>query len=425
MKQYCVISAPPGTYSGYGARSRDFIKAIYELKKDEWDIQILPQRWGNTSWGFLEDFKEEWGWMIPLLLKGPMQRQPDIWFQITVPNEFQQVGKVNIGVTAGIETTLCDPSWIEGCNRMNVTLVSSVHARTVLQSTSYRKNDAPGVEVRLEKPVEVLFEGVDLNKYFHIPDDNLTETDLVLDLDEIKEDFCFLYVGHWLQGDLGEDRKNTGKMIQVFLETFKGKKNKPGFILKTSHATSCIMDRDETLKKINDIRSSFGTEDLPNLYLLHGDLDDEDVNNLYNHPKVKAMVSFAKGEGYGRPLAEFCLTKKPVIASGWSGQLDFLSKDFSVLLPGSLTPVHPSAQSANLILPESLWFTPDYGAASKVLEDVYKNYKKYEEKAKRQGHKIKTEFSYDNMVLFLSTYLNKYVPKQVELKLPQLKKIAL
>ena len=425
MKQYCVISAPPDTYSGYGARSRDFIKAIYELKKDEWDIQIMPQRWGNTSWGFLEDFKEEWGWMIPLLLKGQMTRQPDIWFQITIPNEFQQVGKVNIGVTAGIETTICDPSWIEGCNRMNATFVSSVHAKTVLETTSFKKNDAPGVEVKLEKPVEVLFEGVDLNQYFHIKDEDLPETDLILDLDEIEEDFCFLYVGHWLQGDLGEDRKNTGKMIQVFLETFKNKKIKPALVLKTSHATSCIMDRDETLKKIEDVRSSFGTENLPNIYLLHGDLEDEDMNHLYNHPKMKAFVSFTKGEGYGRPLAEFCLTKKPVIASGWSGQLDFLSREFSVLLPGMLTPVHPSAQSANLILSEALWFTPDYGAASKALEDVFQNYKKYEEKAKRQGHKIKTEFSYDSMVLFLSSYLDTHVPKQVQLKLPQLKKISL
>jgi len=424
MKQYCVISAPPDTYSGYGARSRDFIKALYELKKDEWDIQIMPQRWGNTSWGFLEDFKEEWGWMIPLLLKGQMTRQPDIWFQITIPNEFQQVGKVNIGVTAGIETTVCDPSWIEGCNRMDATFVSSTHAKTVLQTTSFRKNDTPGVEIRLEKPVEVLFEGVDLNQYFHIKDEDLPETELVSELDEIKEEFCFLHVGHWLQGDLGEDRKNTGKMIEVFLNTFKDKKVKPALVLKTSHATSCIMDRDETLKKIEDVRSSFGTENLPNIYLLHGDLDDEDINHLYNHPKMKAFVSFTKGEGYGRPLAEFCLAKKPMIASGWSGQLDFLSREFSVLLPGSLTPVHPSAQSANLILPESLWFTPDYGAASKALEDVFQNYKKYEEKAKRQGHKIKTEFSYDNMVLFLSTYLERYVPKQVKLKLPQLKKIS-
>ena len=424
-RPYCVISAPPTTYSGYGARSRDFNKAIYELKKDAWDIRIMPQRWGNTSWGFIEDNKEEWGWMIPLLLKGPLTTQPDIWFQITVPNEFQHVGKVSIGVTAGIETTICDVAFIEGCNRMDLTLVSSVHAKTVLQSTSYAKKDDPAYEMKLQKPVEVLFEGVDLNKYFYITDNDLPETDLVVDLDDIKEEFCYLYVGHWLQGDLGEDRKNTGKMIQVFLETFKGKKKKPALIMKTSSTTNCIMDRDEMLKKINAVKDTVVGNDLPNVYLLHGDLEDEDINCLYNHPKVKAMISFAKGEGYGRPLAEFCLSKKPVIASGWSGQLDFLDKEFSILLPGTLTETHPSAHSQGLIIPGALWFTPDYGAASKVLEDVHQNYKKYEEKGKRQGHKIKTEFSYDNMVLFLSAYLGKYVPKQVELKLPQLKKISL
>ena len=422
MKQYCVISAPPDTYSGYGARSRDFIKAIYELKKDEWDIQIIPQRWGNTSWGFLEDFKEEWGWMIPLLLKSPMTRQPDVWFQITVPSEFQAVGKVNIGVTAGIETTVCDSSWIEGCNRMNAIFVSSVHAKTVLEATTFAKKDDPNFQIKLQKPVEVLFEGVDLNKYFHISDEDLPETDLVSDLDEIEEDFCYLYVGHWLQGEIGEDRKNTGKLVQVFLETFKGKKKKPALIMKTSSATSCIMDRDEMLRKIDIIREAVGG-DLPNIYLLHGEMDDEDMNYLYNHPKVKAFVSFTKGEGYGRPLAEFCTSKKPIITSGWSGHIDFLSKEFSVLLPGKLTETHPSAHSNTLILPGSSWFTVDYNAASKALEDVYSNYKKYEEMGKRQGHKIKSEFSYDNMVLFLSAYLAKYVPKQPKLVLPQLKKI--
>ena len=426
MKQYCVISAPPDTYSGYGARSRDFIKALYELKKDEWDIQIMPQRWGSTSWGFLEDYKEEWGWMIPLLLKEPLTRQPDYWFQITIPNEFQHVGKVSIGVTAGIETTVCDASWLEGCNRMDLTLVSSQHAKSVLQATTYGKQENPNEVLKLVKPVEVLFEGVDLNKYFSIADDELPETDLVLDLDEIKEEFCYLFVGHWLQGDLGEDRKNVSRMIYTFLDTFKGKKNKPALILKTSSSTTCIMDREEILKKIDAVRNLVQGSDLPNIYLLHGDLDDEDMNNLYNHPKVKAMISFAKGEGYGRPLAEFCLSKKPVIASGWSGQVDFLDGQFAVLIPGELTPTHPSAQSQGLILPGALWFTIDHNLAAKAMEDVFAHYKKYEERGKRQGHKIKTEFSFDNMVLFLKGYLDKYanVPKQVEFKLPQLTKIA-
>jgi glycosyltransferase involved in cell wall biosynthesis len=426
MKQYCVISAPPDTYSGYGARSRDFIKALYELKKDEWDIQIMPQRWGNTSWGFLEDYKEEWGWMIPLLLKGPLTKQPDYWFQITIPNEFQHVGKVSIGVTAGIETTVCDASWLEGCNRMDLTLVSSQHAKSVLQATSYGKKENPNEILKLEKPVEVLFEGVDLNKYLFIADEELPETDLVLDLDEIKEEFCYLFVGHWLQGEFGEDRKNVSRMIYTFLDTFKGKKNKPALILKTSSSTTCIMDREEILKKIDAVRNLVQGTDLPNIYLLHGDLDDEDMNNLYNHPKVKAMISFAKGEGYGRPLAEFCLSKKPVIASGWSGQVDFLDGEFAVLVSGELTQTHPSAQSQGLILPGALWFTIDHNLAAKAMEDVFAHYKKYEERGKRQGHKIKTEFSFDNMVLFLKGYLDKYanVPKQVEFKLPQLTKIG-
>ena len=426
MKQYCVISAPPDTYSGYGARSRDFIKALYELKKDEWDIRIMPQRWGNTSWGFLEDYKEEWGWMIPLLLKEPLTQQPDYWFQVTIPNEFQHVGKVSIGVTAGIETTVCDASWLEGCNRMDLTLVSSNHAKAVLQSTSYGKKENPNETIKLEKPVEVLFEGADLNKYFFIANKDLPKTDLVLDLDKIKEEFCYLFVGHWLQGEFGEDRKNVGKMIHTFLETFKGKKSKPALILKTSSSTTCIMDREEILKKIDLIRNLVQGSDLPNIYVLHGDLDDEDMNNLYNHPKVKAMISFAKGEGYGRPLAEFCLSKKPVIASGWSGQIDFLNGEFAVLIPGQLTQTHPSAQSQGLILPGALWFTIDHNLAAKAMEDVFTHYKKYEDRGKRQGHKIKTEFSFDNMVLFLKGYLDKYanVPKQVEFKLPQLTKIG-
>ena len=427
MKKYCVISAPPDTYSGYGARSRDFIKAIYELKKDEWDIQVIPQRWGSTPWGFINDNREEWGWMEPLFLKTPLTRQPDVWFQITVPNEFQTVGKVNIGVTAGIETTLCDASWIEGCNRMNVTLVSSRHAKSVFEQSAFTQKDGDRIvrEIKLERPVEVLFEGVDLNKYFHIADEDLEETDLVLDLDTIQESFCYLFVGHWLQGDLGEDRKNVGKLIQVFLETFKGKKTKPALILKTSNATSCIMDREEILSRINKIRDFVGGKDLPNIYLVHGEMDDKDLNDLYNHSKVKAMVSFTKGEGYGRPLAEFCLTKKPVIAPAWSGHTDFLSSEFSILLPGQLTQMHPSAKVDKMLLAESGWFTVDYAVAAKELQNVYESYEKYQTLGKRQGHKVKTEFSFDNMALFLTTYLDKYVPKQVEFKLPQLKKIEI
>lgn len=428
MKQFCVISAPPDTYSGYGARSRDFIKALYELKKDEWDIKIISQRWGSTPWNFIEDNRDEWGWMYDLTIQGnQLPKQPDVWIQITVPNEFQPVGKYNIGVTAGIETTVCDPSWIEGCNRMNMVLVSSTHAKQVFEASAFEQRDqntqAVIRAIKLEKPVEVLFEGVDLNKYFYIAPEDMPKTELVADLSSIKESFAYLYVGHWLQGHLGEDRKNTSLLIKLFLETFKDKKTKPALILKTSHAGSCIMDRDEVLKKIDQIRETVVGKDLPNIYLIHGELDDSDINDLYNHPKVKAFISLTKGEGYGRPLAEFCLSKKPVITTGWSGHIDFLNPEFSILLPGQLTQVHQSAVVQNMILPEAAWFSVDTAAASKAMIEVYEDYSKYEVMGKRQGHKIKAEFNFDNMVLLLKTYLEKYVPKPMVLKLPQLKKI--
>lgn len=427
MKQFCVISCPLDTYSGYGARSRDFVKAIYELKKDDWEFSILSQRWGQTPWGYIKDNKEEWNWVTPLINQsGQLNRQPDIWIQITVPNEFQPIGKYNIGVTAGIETTICDVSWIEGINRMDKTLASSVHAKEVFEKSIFERRDQQNnaVEViKLKKPVDILFEGLDLNKYFYIADEDLEETDLVLELDEIKENFCYLFVGHWMQGEIGEDRKNVSLMIKTFFETFEGRKNKPGLVIKTSSAGSSIMDREEILNRINQIRTIVGG-DLPNVYLLHGELDDKDINDLYNHGKIKAMINITKGEGYGRPLLEFTMSKKPIIASGWSGHTDFLNQEFNCLISGELKPVHSSAVVPNMILAESHWFSPDISQVTRYLKDVFENYEKYQELSKRQSHISKTKFSFEEMKNLLNTYLD-VIPKPVAIQLPTLKKIQL
>jgi len=184
------------------------------------------------------------------------------------------------------------------------------------------------------------------------------------------------------------------------------------------------MDKEEMLDKIRKIEESIGG-DLPNVYLLHGELTDEEINELYNHPKVKAHVSFTKGEGYGRPLLEASITGKPVIAPGYSGHLDFLDQEMSILLPGQITQIHPSAVVQDMLIPESGWFTVDYKKASDTLEDVYKNYKKYVDGAKKQSYRSRTEFSLEKMSEKLLDILENKVPKKVELKLPELKKIEL
>jgi len=194
--------------------------------------------------------------------------------------------------------------------------------------------------------------------------------------------------------------------------------------LKTSSVGSSIMDRDMLLEKIDQIRKSVDSKDLPNVYLLHGELEDEDMNNLYNHPKVKAMVYLGHGEGFGRPLLEFSVLKKPIITTAWSGHTDFLYMEFTAMVGGELKQIHPSAVVQNMLLPESQWFYADEKQATFYLKDVYEKYDKYVEKAKRQSHKSKTEFSFEKMKELLDTHLKK-VPEVQGLKLPQLKKIEI
>ena len=406
-----VISCPIDTYSGYGARSRDLVKAL--LKTEKYDVKILSQRWGNTRFGYLNDHNER---ELTSLIIPQLTAKPQVWMQVTVPNEFQPVGEYNIGVTAGIETTICDPSWIEGLNRMNLNLVSSNHAKETFERSKFNieENGQLKGTVQLEKPIEVLFEGADLQKYF--------PTTSNFDLSEVEENFAFLFVGHWLQGDFGQDRKNVGYMIKAFLEVFKNKKKQPALILKTQAANASILDRDNLLKKIDDIRKSVkGT--LPNIYLIHGEMSDEDINHLYNHSKVKAMVSFTKGEGFGRPLLEFSLVNKPIIASNWSGHIDFLDKEFTYQVTGQLTNVHPSAAVDKMLLKESQWFTPDDISAGTALRTVFEDYKKALELAKRQGYKSRTSFSFDKMVERLQEIFSNNLPvfpEEVALQLPKL-----
>jgi glycosyltransferase involved in cell wall biosynthesis len=428
MKNTFVISCPIDTYSGYGSRSRDLVKALINL--DKYNVKIMPQRWGNTPWGFIEDHQEEWGFLQSHILTGNLTEQPDVWAQITVPNEFQPIGKYNIGITAGIETTICAPQWLEGMNRMNLNLVSSEHAKKVFQDSKFQKQDEKTKQVigniELTAPIEVLFEGVDITKYFA---SSLTPaSEIGQALNEVKEDFAFLFTGHWLQGDIFHDRKDVGGLVKIFLESFKNKSKKPALILKTMSGPTSIVDRDNILKKLDAIRKSVNSKNLPNIYLFHGEISDDEMNQLYNHSKIKAMVSFTKGEGFGRPLLEFTQTKKPVIAPNWSGQTDFLNSEFASLIPGTLNNIHPSAQVQDMLIEGSQWFTVDYGFAGGLLRDYFENYKRYQDNGKRLAHYCKTNFSFEKMQEKLDTILTVNVPefpKQVQLKLPQLKKIEL
>ena len=179
------------------------------------------------------------------------------------------------------------------------------------------------------------------------------------------------------------------------------------------------------IKKINHIKDRI-QGDLPNIYLLHGEMTNEEMNLLNNDPKVKAFISFTKGEGFGRPLLESSITGKPVLASAWSGHLDFLKSDYNILIGGELKNVHPSAAN-QFILKESQWFNIDTNVASRAMKEIFKNYKKYIQKTRKQTQHVKENFSYQKMTEKLNSLLPNNIeaaPQMQQLKLPKLKKIG-
>ena len=434
MKKLMLICAPVTSRSGYGDHARDLVRAF--MRDDKYDIKIIDVRWGDCPRNALNP--KDWNdkLMLDCILPMPPQlnQQPDIYVDIRIPNEFETFGKFNIGITAGVETTAVSADWLQHCNKMDLIIVPSEHSKGGFVNSVYDKvNNLPDGKqekigsLTLEKPMEVLFEGIRDNifKPLDVKDIDKKVLDMVNGL--ISEKFAFLFVGQWIKGGYGKDRKDIGKLIKVFYESFANKKNKPALILKTSGATFSILDKSKILKKIEKIKEMFPVDwDFPNVYLLHGDMTNEELNSLYNHPKVKTMVSFTHGEGFGRPLLEASMTGLPVMTTAWSGQLDFLNDGKSILLPGSLKQIPKSAVWENILIPESQWFNVDEKQAYNAFNYIFENQGEIKRKGESLMYENREKFTMDKMADKLDEIMEKYIgnaPSQVSLKLPKLKKV--
>ena len=420
-KPILVFQAPIATRSGYGDHSRDILKSLFEL--DKYDVKIVPTRWGNTPQDQI-DPQSEFGKKILQNIVTKVDRQIDIFIQVSVANEFKKVGKYNIGITAGVETTVAPQEFIVGGNNMDLIITPSEFTKETLIKTTFTQVDKQTQqkvgELKLTKPVEVLFEGVDTTIFDGKSSESI--------LDSVDTDFNFLFVGHWLAGDLGHDRKDVGMMIKTFCTVFKGlpKNQQPGLILKSSHAGFSVGERETISKKVKDLTNEYG-DSCPPVHLVWGDLTEQQLNSLYNDDKVKAKIMFTKGEGYGRPLAEFATTGKPIIVSNWSGYKDFLPEQNTVYLEGELKEVHQSSQN-KFLLKEAKWFYVDYSKAAAKIFDVHKNYKTYLSKSKGLKTNINSNFTLSKMTEKLGSILKEYVkvepqPQHIEMKLPEIKKL--
>jgi glycosyltransferase involved in cell wall biosynthesis len=385
MKKKILIKAPIHTRSGYGEQSRFALRAL-RSREDLFDIFIQPIEWGKTSW-VCED-TEERRWIDTTIEKtiAFIQHggQFDVSFQITIPNEWQNIAPVNVGFTAGMETTKVSHQWIQKGNEMNGIVVVSDHSKNTYVNSVYtgvnEQNNQP-VELRLETPITTV--NYPVKKFENTPE-------LPLDL---EFDFNFLALAQ-----MGP-RKNVPNTIKWFIEEFKDEE--VGLIVKTNMAKNCLMDREKVFHDLRKFIIEQAPEHKCKVYLLHGDMGDDEIHSLFVHPKIKSLLTLTHGEGFGLPIFEAAYSEMPIIAPGWSGHLDFLvnkktGKSEFYNVEYDIQPIPEHVLWDGVIIKDSMWAYPREHSAKQKMRECFANFKEAKTTAVKLSKRLHKNLSEEN-----------------------------
>jgi len=375
-KKRVLIRAPLLTISGYGVHSRQIFE--WAIGREDFDVFVQPLQWGATPWLLNPDDKSG-------LVGEAMKRvvdvknvQPfDITFQIQLPNEWDpSLGKFNFGVTAAVETDICSKEWIQACNKMDAIIVPSNHAKSVLTNSGEN----------LVKPIFVVPES------YHTSIDNNNSSLDNLNLD-FKTDFNFLVFGQITGNNPENDRKNLFYAIKWICEEFKDR-NDVGLVVKTNSGRSTKIDKAMTTRLFQNLLTQVRGKNLnPKVYLMHGNMTEDEVSLLYKHPKIKALVSLTRGEGFGLPLLEAAASSLPVIATGWSGHTDFLNKGKYISIDAKIKPIHKSRVDNKIFVQDAKWAEVDEAEVKSKLRKFYEKPSMPQQWAKDLSEVIKTDYS--------------------------------
>lgn len=387
MKKKVVVRGPVLTQSGYGEHVRMVLRALKE-REDLFDIFIVPTNWGQTGWIWEQnDFRNWIDEKIRLASNAIQQKQPfDISIQVSIPNEFERIAAINIGVTAGIETTKVAPIWLQKANEMDKIIVPSTHGKWAFENTLYHgadQNGKPAV-LKLEVPVEVVS--------YPAREDIQTLPDFADKIGLLEDDFAYILVGQW------GPRKNMDNAIRWWLE--ENWEEDVVLVVKTSHRRNNVMDRDFTENRLKALLNSIKLDKKDrkcSLKLLHGDMSEAEMKSLYAHPAIKCMVTATHGEGFGLPLFEFAQSGKPIVAPGWSAHLDFLTypdekgeptKGF-LEVDYTLGLVQKEAVWDGVIQADSAWCFASEASYKQRVRQARTKYKKWEPRSLKLAENIK------------------------------------
>tara|TARA_B100001094_G_C18195434_1_gene810447 strand:+ start:5060 stop:6295 length:1236 start_codon:yes stop_codon:yes gene_type:complete len=386
MKKKIVLRAPVLTRSGYGEQSRFALRAL-RSREDLFDIYIHPIEWGKTSWVCENDEERQWIDSVVEKTVNYIQNNGtfDLSLQVTIPNEWERIAPYNVGFTAGIETTKVAHEWIQKGNEMDSIIVVSNHSKDTYQDTTYEAVDNrtnERVELKLNVPIAAV--NYPVKQY-----DNLTALEI-----DLEHEFNFVTVAQ-----MGP-RKNLENTIRWFMEEFKD--DEVGLVVKTNVAKNCQLDREIVHGRLLSITRDPNYADRKcKVYLLHGDLTDKEMHEIYLHPKIKAMVTLPHGEGFGLPLYEAAYTGVPIITTAWSGQLDFLVDEkgenqfYDVSF--DLMPVPEQILWEGVIVKGSMWAFPREASAKNKMRQCYNDVSNSKDSSCEYAAELKERFSNEKM----------------------------
>ena len=402
-----LVRGPALTRTGYGEHCRFVLRSLRQI--EDLDIYLIPVNWGQSAWVWEDNEERQWTDDIikKTALYGQQGGKYDISIQVTIPNEWQRMAPVNIGITAGIETTKVAPVWLAKCNEMDKVITISEHSKKGFVETFYegidQRTGQRGI-LKCEKEIDVVHYPV--KKYEKLPD---------LDLN-LPTKFNFLTVAQW------GPRKNLGATIQWFVEEFIDNPD-VGLIVKTFVKGGCILDKEAIERELKRTIARYENRKCK-VYFMHGDLKDAEMHSLYKSKSVKALVSLTHGEGFGLPLFEAAYSGLPVVATDWSGHVDFLYKPTKnkkgkeklkahfAKIDYDLAPVAADAVWDGVIQADSMWAHPQQGSYKMKLREVYKDYSRYKSQAKRLQKWIESEFEeqkqYQVMIDSLGEYIKQF-----------------
>lgn len=378
-KKTVVIKGPLMTQSGYGVHCRQIFRWL--MSREDFNVKCIVTPWGQCSW--ILDHENETIRQIMERTVNENSMEFDLSFQVQLPNEWNPfLAKTNIGVTAAVETDKCNPEWIECCNRMDKVIVPSEFTKEVLVNTG---GNSDNIEVIHETYPEI-FDLEDFERDEYI--DNL--------LNSLETKNNFLVLGQITGMNTFSDRKNLFNTIKAFVEAYKGKKD-VGLIFKTNVGRNTKIDKTKTITLIKNILKEIGKDVFPKVHVLHGNLSEVQLRTLYSHSKVSFLLTATRGEGFGLPILEAASQSLPVIATNWSGHLDFMKLGNFTRLPYKLEQIHVSRVDNQIFIAGSKWAEVPYGKLRLTLKKAFDNYGKDRKNAKELSIKLKENFCFNKI----------------------------